>query len=76
MNNDRRKRIEALIAKVEEARDAVADILTEEQDYHDNMPESLQNGEKGEKAQEAIDALVEAHQALEEATDRLQGATS
>lgn len=32
-------------------------LRDEEQDYFDNMPESLQAGEKGEKAEAAINAM-------------------
>jgi hypothetical protein len=38
----------------------IEDSLNDEQDYFDNMPESIQNSEKGEMAQEAIDKLQEA----------------
>jgi uncharacterized coiled-coil DUF342 family protein len=50
---------EDFVGEAEELRD-------EEQDYLDNMPESLQGGEKGEKASEAINYLEEAHSAFEE----------
>lgn len=36
---------------------ALGDVLEEEEAYLDNMPESLQEGEKGQKAQAAIDLL-------------------
>ena len=68
MNAQRRKAIgearalvEAAFEKLEEARSMLSDLQSEEQDYYDNMPESLQGGEKGEKAQAAADALQEAH---------------
>jgi hypothetical protein len=38
----------------------IEDSLNDEQDYFDNMPEGIQNSEKGEMAQEAIDKLQEA----------------
>lgn len=37
--------------------DELGELRDEEQDYFDNMPEGLQGGEKGEKAQAAIDAM-------------------
>jgi len=64
VNNTRRKELEAIretIAeariKLEAARDALETIRDDEQEAFDNMPESLQNGEKGEKSQESIDAM-------------------
>lgn len=60
MNDDRRKRISAAAAKIAEARAELEEVQGEEQDAYDAMPESFQNGEKGKKAQAAIDALEEA----------------
>lgn len=64
MNATRRKQIEALKEKLEILKgeasslaDELATLRDEEQEYYDNMPEGLQSGEKGEKAQTAIDAL-------------------
>ena len=66
MNKARRKEIDLARAKVaeglsalEEAKGALESARDEEQDYLNNMPESFQNGEKGQTAQEAIDNLVE-----------------
>lgn len=38
----------------------------EEQEYRDNMPESIGDGEKGDTADEAIEHLQEAYDKLEE----------
>lgn len=72
MNKDRRKEIARAVALVEEiraqldeARQAVEGIRDEEQDYFDNMPESLRGGDKGDRAQEAIDALENATSEME-----------
>ena len=72
MNNQRRKDIDAALKLVADARaaidalrEAIEPIKEEEQEYYDNMPESLQGGEKGEAAQAAIDALENAMSDLE-----------
>lgn len=72
MNAARRKEITAAVANLEEARaafeaarDMVEQIKSDEEEYLANMPESLQGGEKGERAQAAIDALEEAHDKLD-----------
>lgn len=68
MNKERRKAIDALISEircvenemtalVQQVESMVEVILGDEQDAFDNMPESLQYAEKGEAAQEAINAL-------------------
>lgn len=43
-------------------------IRDDEQEYLDNMPESLSSGEKGETAQNAIDAIERAMDKLESAS--------
>lgn len=72
MNNQRRKQIEsikgriaALLSEAESIKSDVEEIRDEEQDYRDNMPESFADGEKGEKADAAIDALEEVIQDLD-----------
>lgn len=64
MNKDRRKRlaeatdlIERAQSLLEKAAGIVEEVRDEEQDAFNNMPESLQDGERGQRMQEAIDAL-------------------
>lgn len=66
MNNARRKQLELvqvkisfLIEKVEEIRGELESIRDDEQEYRDNMPDSLADGDKGQRADEAIAALEE-----------------
>lgn len=42
----------------------IEDLRDEEQDYYDNMPESLQGGDKGSTAEAAIEALTTASDSL------------
>ena len=80
MNKARRKRIASVIHTlgniidydlIESAKDELEDILWEEQDAYDNMPENLQYSIRGEESSDAIDSLQEAIDALEEAIDTL-----
>lgn len=73
MNAERRKRIDKVIAVIEAlssefdtAKTMIEEILNEEQEYFDKMTESFQNGDKGQKAQSAIDALTVAMDTLEQ----------
>lgn len=75
MNNERRARIAKLGEKIDALRQELEEITQEEQDYLDNMPDSLQGGEKGEKAQAAIDNLESACSDLESVGDLLNEAT-
>ena len=68
MNNARRKQLDDLLQRISALKGQADELmdelesgpLSDEQDAFDNMPESLQNGEKGEKAQAALDAMQEA----------------
>ncbi len=54
--------------KIDEHQTTAEAIRDDEQEYLDNMPESLQGGEKGDMAQSAIDALETAMGKLEDAS--------
>lgn len=76
MNNTRRKQIAALaqrlsgaIAGLEDIRSDIEMVKEEEQEYLENMPESMQDGDKGMNAQAAIDYLEQAYDALSELID-------
>lgn len=68
MNNDRRKRIEAVCSILEDARAELEALAEEEQEAHDNLPESIQSGEKGEAMDEAVSKLEDAASAVEDIT--------
>ncbi len=76
MNNTRRKQIEnikaRIVALLGEAENIKADIETirdEEQEYRDNMPESLAEGEKAERADAAITELEQVIEDLDSLID-------
>lgn len=74
MNNDRRARIQALIDKLEDIKEDIDFIKDEEQESYDNMPENFQAGERGDKAQEAIDNLDYAYSQIDEVREYLEEA--
>ena len=72
MNANRRKNLDEVLTRIDELarmaesiREDVEMILEEEQDAFDNLPESLQDSERGERMQEAIDALENALDGLD-----------
>ena len=71
MNNKRRKEIQKAIIDIE---DIVQKILDEEEEAFENMPENLQESERGEISQNAQDCLSDAIDALEEAIGALEDA--
>lgn len=76
MNNTRRKRITSIITSlrkfsdynlIEDIKDEIEDILWDEEDAYNNMPENLQYSIRGENSIDAINSLQEAIDTLEEA---------
>lgn len=83
MNAARRKeiariceRIGALRADAESIGEGISATLSDEQTYRDAMPESLGQGEKGDKADAAIEALEAAESELEDVLAALDEALS
>ena len=88
MNNTRRKSLEVIkdaleelsnridMAKVETEgqNSAIEELKDEEQEYMDNMPESLQSGERYENADAAVSAMDEAYNSIDSAMNSLQEA--
>jgi 5,10-methenyltetrahydromethanopterin hydrogenase len=72
MNKQRRKEIERIINGLISWQDAIEEVLSEEQDYLDNMPENLQSSEKAEIAENAISNLEEALDNIRECIDNLE----
>lgn len=80
MNKDRRKSIqkisekleslkgeaEALWAEIETIQEEIESVRDEEQEYFDAMPESLQGGDRGQAAEEAVTNLDTAKEALDD----------
>lgn len=67
MNKERRKVIDEIIvalgrlqSEAQNASQAATNVLDEEQEAFDNLPESLQDGDKGMDMQTAIDNLENA----------------
>jgi len=71
MNNELRKRITGIQLNIEKQKDELQEILEIEQDKFDNMPEGLQDSEKGEKIQSGIDNLETSIGELESAVECL-----
>ena len=57
-------------------RGSVEELKDVEQEYYDNMPESFQAGEKGQKSEAAVDAIDSAIQSIEEAAGYLDEAVA
>lgn len=74
MNKDRRKHLSEIQSKLAELRDMIDTVLEEEQEAFDNLPESLQESERGEAMQAAIEAMESAMDSCDEAEESLEEA--
>lgn len=74
MNNDRRKRIGAVLGELQVQLEALQGLAEEEREAYDNMPEGLQQSERGEASSAAADALGSAVSDLESAIASLEEA--
>ena len=74
MNNERRKEIAAILEKVTELRGKVEDLQNAEQEAFDNMPEGLQQSERGQACENAASRLDDAMTAFDEIESALEEA--
>ena len=72
MNKARRKWLEDIIGKLEEQKDELYQLYEEEQEAYDNMPEILQDSERGQAAYEYASDLESEHDSLEDVIQNLQ----
>ena len=71
MNNERRKKIVGIIDRLNKVKEEINDLRCEvsslqdeEQEAYDNLPESMQDGERGTGIQDKIDELESAYGAI------------
>lgn len=71
MNNARRKQLQRIQGELRDIYERLDILCDEEQEAYDSMPESLQDTERGEKSQNAIDTLESVRDQVLEAADEL-----
>ena len=69
MNNARRRELMKINNALDELKVWVDDVMCEEQDSFNNLTENLQQTERGQAMEEAINNLDDALNAIEEAID-------
>lgn len=72
MNITRRKQLTKIWDKLEELKQEVTSLMDEEQEAFDNSPESIQEGERGTRMEEAIESLVEAEDYIQDAINSIE----
>jgi hypothetical protein len=74
MNKQTRKEISKYINSLEDLKQDIESMLEDEETKFDNMPEGLQESERGEAIQNAIENLESASDAIGDAIDYLNDA--
>ena len=72
MNKQNRRDIEKLIEKLDEVKTDLEFMQEDEESKYDNLPEGIQDSERGDAMQEAIEYLGYAVDSIDEAIDNLQ----
>ena len=71
MNNTRRKQLQEIQTELRNIYERLDILRDEEQAAYDKTPESLQESERGEKAQEAIDTMESVRDQILESADEI-----
>lgn len=74
MNSQQRKKIEAIVGTLQDLKSQVEDFQNEEYDKFSNMPESLQQRDKGQAMEQAANDLQEAADNFDQVIDKLEEA--
>ena len=74
MNNAKRSKLIKALSMLSEAEALVSDVLDDEQESIDNLPENLSGSERYEKMEAAIDALASAIEQIHDASNYVEEA--
>lgn len=74
MNDKRRKEVQAVLDQLLELKASVENLLEEERNAYDNMPEGLQQATVGQASEAAAAALEAAFDAIDDVESSLQEA--
>ena len=69
MNKERRKQLENIAEQLESLKLELEEVKEQEEEAFENMPESLQESDRGQRMQEVIDILDNSFSSIEEAID-------
>nr|UVM81305.1 MAG: hypothetical protein [Bacteriophage sp.] len=72
MNRQRRKRLTEAFEKVSEAMEILEDVVEEEKESYENLPDNFRDGDRGEEMQGYIEMLEEAYGYLDDANSVIE----
>lgn len=67
MNRERRKRLAEAFTLIEQVKGILDKVREDEREAYENLPESFQNGDRGEEMQGYLEMLDEAYNYLDDA---------
>ena len=71
MNKKRREAIAQLVKDMEGSRNDLENLIDEEQEAYDNLPEPLQSSMKGDEMNDCIDCMNDAMSSLDDSLSYL-----
>jgi hypothetical protein len=74
MNKERRAELQKAADLLSEAKDLIQLASEDERDYYDNMPEALQGGDKGTRADEVASELEDIASEIDDLMNRVSDA--
>jgi hypothetical protein len=74
MNKDRREKLRVIAEKISDLKGEIEELKDEEQDAFDNMPEGLQQAERGVAMEAVVDMLDDAMNDMDSVITALEGA--
>lgn len=76
MNKARRTSLRKLAIKLHEINEELENIYCDEEEYFDNIPESLKNSERATQSEETISILQDSSSLIEEVINNIDDVTS
>ena len=74
MNRYRRSILKTIVESLSKISEDLRDVIDEETDAYENMPDNLKDGERGSSSSDAIDYLEDASSSLDDIIDTINEA--
>lgn len=74
MNRYRRSILKTIVESLSKINEELRDVIDEETDAYENMPDNLKDGERGSSSSDAIEYLEEASSSIDDIIDTINEA--
>ena len=74
MNRYRRSILKTIVESLSKISEELRDVIDEETDAYENMPDNLKDGERGSSSSDAIDYLEDSSSSLDDIIDTINEA--